>query len=159
MKVRENRIHKIYLLSGLSQGTVTCASSGMRFRFLFLVVIGLMGCGPDLSTPSSKSVSGKWQSSDPVSFFFNIKLDLAQAQNGEVTGTWTSLYKGGNLSCPEGQICPASNDVAGRNTVVGVSIEVLGIGKFTGQLEGDSVLRGDIYRYDGDFNVKFTKIP
>lgn len=131
----------------------------MRLLLLFAAVIGLSACGPDLNTPSSKSVSGKWQSTDSASFFFNVKLDIAQTPGGDITGVWTSLYKGGNLSCPEGMTCPASNEVVGRNTVVGVSMEVLGIGKFTGQLEGDNVLRGDIYRYDGDFKVKFTKVP
>lgn len=131
----------------------------MRNCIIFAALAGLMACGPDLNSPSSKSVSGKWQSTDSVSFFYNVKLDLAQSSNGDVTGIWSSLYKGGNLSCPERQICPASNEALGRNTVVGVSIEVLGIGKFTGQLEGDNTLRGDIFRYDGDFKVKFTKIP
>lgn len=131
----------------------------MRNCLIFVALAGLMACGPELNTPSTKSVSGKWQSVDSVSFFFNVKLDLAQSSNGDVTGTWSSFYKGGNLSCPAGQTCPASNEVAGRNTVVGVSFEVLGIGKFTGQLEGDNTLRGDIFRYDGDFRVKFTKVP
>lgn len=84
---------------------------------------------------------------------------MTQTSDGDVTGVWNSLLKGGNLSCPPGTTCPASNQLSGRNTVVGVSIEILGIGKFTGQLEEGNVLRGDVYRLDGDYKVKFTKIP
>lgn len=149
----------MYRVRGLSQYAVACTSSRMRFCVIFAALFGLVACGPDLNTPSSRSVSGKWQSPDSVSFFFNVNLNLVQSSSGDVTGTWSSSYKGGNLSCPAGQVCPASNEAIGRNTVVGVSIEVLGIGKFTGQLEGDNTLRGDIFRHDGDFKVKFTKIP
>lgn len=131
----------------------------MRKLLLSIALLTLAACGPDLNTPSSKSVSGKWQSSDQVSFFSELKLNLTQTQGGEVSGGWTGNIRGGNLSCPFGSICPASNDVSGSNTVVGVTIEILGVGKFTGQLEGENVLRGDIFRYDGDFPVKFTKIP
>jgi len=131
----------------------------MRTLIVPIVALLISACGPNLNTPSSTTLTGKWQSSDTVSFFFAIKMDITQTQAGDVTGGWTSLYKGGNLSCPEGSICPASNEVGGRHTVVGVSMEILGIGRFTGQLVGNNVLRGDIYRYDGDFNVMFKKVP
>lgn len=131
----------------------------MRLALIFLTAAYLCACGPDLNSPSAKSVSGKWQASDSVSYFYNLKLDLVQDTQGEVTGTWSSLLKGGNLSCPVGTVCAAANTASGRNTVVGVSIEVLGIGKFTGQLEDGNILRGDIFRFDGDYKIKFTKIP
>lgn len=142
---------------------VNQASSGMRVAPLFVVLIvaaALGACGPDLNSPGEGSVAGKWQTPDSVSFFSNVKLDLAQSQQGEVTGSWTGKVKGGNLNCPSASpTCPAANEAYGSNTVVGVSIEVLGIGKFTGQLENPNELRGDISRYDGNFKVKFTKIP
>ncbi len=142
---------------------VNQASSGMRVALLFLVFIvsaALTACGPDLNSPGAGSVAGKWQTSDSVSYFSGVKLDLSQSQRGDITGSWTGKVKGGNLSCPvTSATCPASNEATGRNTVVGVSIEVLGIGKFTGQLENPNELRGDISRFDGNFKVKFTKIP
>lgn len=131
----------------------------MRFALVTAIVLITASCGPELNTPSSTSVTGKWQSSDSVSYFKNLKLDLSQTTEGDITGTWTGLLAGGNLSCPLSSTCPASNSAAGRNTVVGVSIEVLGVGKFTGQLEGSNILRGDIFRFDGDYKVTFTKIP
>lgn len=131
----------------------------MRLPLCFLAIFSLAACGPDLNSPASTSLSGKWKTSDSISFFYNIKMDIAQTPGGDVSGTWNSLFTGGHLSCPEGSICPASNTVSGRNTVVGVSVEILGIGDFTGQLENGNVLRGDILRFDGDFKVKFTKLP
>lgn len=131
----------------------------MRLPLVFAAVVLLTACGPDLNSPASDSVSGKWQSADSMSFFYNVKLDIAQTPAGDVSGGWTSLVMGGHLSCPEGTVCSGANTVSGRNTVVGVSLEILGIGSFTGQLENGNVLRGDVSRFDGDFKVKFTKIP
>lgn len=131
----------------------------MRILFLFATALTLAACGPDLNSPGSTSVTGKWQSTDSLSYFYNVKLNVTQTPGGDITGGWTSLIIGGHLSCPEGSTCPASNTVSGRNTVVSVAFEILGIGAFTGQLENGNVLRGDVNRFDGDFKVKFTKIP
>lgn len=131
----------------------------MRLPLLFAAIVTLAACGPDLNSPSPTNVTGKWESPDNVSYFFNIKLDIVQAANGDITGGWVSDYRGGNLSCPFGSTCSTSNTVSGRNTVVGVSMEILGIGKFTGQLENGNVLKGDIARFDGDFRTQFTKKP
>ena len=131
----------------------------MRLLLLFTAALSLSACGPELDTPASTSLTGKWQSPDSVSYFFNVKLDITQNPGGVLSGGWSSLLRGGNLSCPVGSTCPATNTLSGTNTVLGVSVEVLGIGTFTGQLENGNVLRGDISRFDGDFKVKFTKIP
>jgi hypothetical protein len=130
----------------------------MRLLFLFVTAITLTACGPDLNSPASTSLTGKWQSADTVSFFYNLKMDITQTPGGDLSGGWTGLLSGGHLSCPENSFCSAANTVAGRNTVVGVSFEILGIGSFTGQLE-NGILRGDVSRFDGDFKVKFTKVP
>jgi hypothetical protein len=131
----------------------------MRLLFLFVTAITLAACGPDLNSPASTSLTGKWQSSDTASFFYNVKMDITQTPAGDVSGAWSSQLMGGHLSCPEGSTCSAANTVSGSNTVVGVSINLLGIGTFTGQLENGNVLRGDLDRFDGAFRVKFTKIP
>lgn len=151
---------EIYRLSGLSDVHVNHASSLMRLLWLFTVAVGLSACGPDLNSPGQGSVTGKWQTPDSVSFFSDVKLDLAQSQQGDITGSWTGRVKGGNLTCPVSlPTCAAANEAFGRNTVVGISIEVLGVGKFTGQLEGGKELHGDISRFDGNFKVKFTRLP
>lgn len=131
----------------------------MRLRLLSVALFLLAACGPELNSPASTSVSGKWQTTDPVSFFFDIKMDIVQTPAGDITGGWTAKLSGGHLSCPVNQVCNAGNTVAGRNTVLGINMELRGIGTFTGQLEPDGSLRGDISRFDGDFKVKFTKIP
>lgn len=131
----------------------------MRFRLVFIALFSLAACGPELNSPASSSLSGKWQTADAVSFFFNIKMDIAQTPAGDITGGWTSLLAGGFLSCPETQVCSAANTVSGRNTVLAINMEILGMGNFSGQLEPDGSLRGDISRFDGDFKVKFTRIP
>ncbi len=131
----------------------------MRLPLIFVAMLTLAACGPDLNSPASDSVSGKWQSPDAMSFFYDVRMDIAQAPNGDISGAWTSLVASGNLSCPGTKICAAANTVSGRNTVVGVSMEILGIGAFTGQLEKNNVLRGVVSRFDGDFKVTFTKIP
>jgi hypothetical protein len=131
----------------------------MNRLFVFLSLLTLASCGPELNEPASTSVTGKWQTADSISYFYNLKMDVTQTPGGDLSGGWTSLLMGGHLTCPERTTCNAANTVSGRNTVTGVSIEVLGIGKFTGQLENGNVLRGDIDRFDGDFKVKFTKIP
>ena len=131
----------------------------MRLLFLFLTLAMLSACGPELNTPASTSLTGKWESPDAMSYFYNVKMDITQTPGGDLSGSWTSFLSGGHLSCPEGTFCSAANTVSGRNTVTGVSFEILGIGKFTGQLENGNTLRGDVYRFDGDFKVKFTKVP
>jgi hypothetical protein len=117
----------------------------MRLSVLILALAAMAACGPDLNSPSSTSLTGKWH--------------LTQNTSGDITGGWSGLLTGGHLSCPENSICPAANTITGRNTVVGVTIEILGVGTFTGQLENGNTLRGDILRFDGDFKTKFTKVP
>lgn len=131
----------------------------MRLSVLILALAAMAACGPDLNSPSSTSLTGKWQSTDSISYFYNLKMDLTQNTSGDITGGWSGLLTGGHLSCPENSICPAANTITGRNTVVGVTIEILGVGTFTGQLENGNTLRGDILRFDGDFKTKFTKVP
>ena len=131
----------------------------MRLLFLLIALTSLAACGPDLNSPASTSLTGKWQSPDSMSFFFNVKMDITQTPAGDISGSWTGLLTGGHLSCPEATVCSAANTVSGRNTVVGVSMELLGIGTFTGQLENGNILRGDVDRFDGVFRVKFTKVP
>jgi hypothetical protein len=131
----------------------------MRLPLLMFAAATITACGPDLNSPSSNSITGKWQSADSISYFYNLKMDLSQTTAGDLTGSWSGLLTGGHLSCPENAICPASNTITGRNTVVGVTIEILGVGTFTGQLENGNTLRGDILRFDGDFKTKFTKVP
>lgn len=131
----------------------------MRLLLLIFAAAAITACGPDLNSPSSTSITGKWQSADSISYFYNLKMDLSQTTSGDLTGAWTGLLTGGHLSCPENTICSAANTITGRNTVVGVTIEILGVGTFTGQMENGNTLRGDILRFDGDFRTKFTKVP
>ena len=126
---------------------------------LIAAVSATVACGPELTEPAASSVTGKWASADTVSSVSLIALDLVQAADGKVTGTWKGRAAPGSNSCPAaGPACPVSNVVTGSHTVLELRLDILGAGKFTGQLVG-SALKGDLLRDEGDFRIQFSRVP
>jgi hypothetical protein len=131
----------------------------MKTKLTGLLVLGLLAlaCGPDLNAPGTTNVTGTWVSTDTVATIWDFRLTLTQTPSGAISGNWTGTGGVGNEYCGDHQ-CFLTNIVVGGNTVVGIAIDVLGAGRFTGQMNG-TTLRGDILRQDGDFRIKFSKAP
>lgn len=130
----------------------------MKTKLAFITMLfGASACGPDLNSPGKINVTGTWVSADTVATITAIRLRLTQAADGGITGDWTGTGSAANEYC-FGRQCTLENIVIGGNTVVGIAIEILGGGKFTGQTTGNT-MHGDLLRAEGDWRIKFTKAP
>lgn len=121
---------------------------------LALLVFGLVSaCGPELTEPSSKDISGTWLSPDTAAGATNFRLQLSQADDGEIAGTWVATGVATNGACPPLLGCSPSNSVAGSNTVFQVFLDFVGLGLFSGQVEPDGRIRGSL---EGE-RISFTR--
>lgn len=125
-----------------------------RTAVLVLLIPGLSAaCGPELTDPASSNISGSWVSADTALGVTDFRLELAQAADGEVTGSWSARGVLVNGVCPPTLGCTPNNTVSGSNTVFQVFLNLLGAGGFTGQVESDGRFRGDL---DGD-RITFSR--
>lgn len=108
------------------------------------LVVTLASCGPPLTQPSSLDLSGHWTSVDHIGPVFNLEMNLSQNADGTITGTWASDVSPPHPDCPPELSARSNGTVKGTNTVVGVSLSILGIGDFKGQAIGSSTLHGSI---------------
>lgn len=114
-----------------------------------------LGCGPELNEPASSNVTGSWVSPDTARGATDFKLELTQTADGEITGFWSGHGIPVNGGCPPILGCEPNNTVVGSNTVIQVFLDLLGAGGFTGQVEPDGRLRGDL---EGD-RITFRRAP
>ncbi len=103
-----------------------------------------LACGPELTTPSSTNISGTWTSSDTAAGVTDFVLVLSQASDGALTGSWSGRALEVNGACPAELGCAPTNAIIGSNTVFQVFIDLIGLGKFTGQVESDAHFRGHL---------------
>ena len=125
----------------------------------------LAACGPELTNPASTNISGRWTSSDTAAGVTDFVLNLSQASDGVVTGSWSGRALPVNAACPAPLGCTPANTVAGSNTVFQVHIDLIGLGDFTGQTESDVRFRGHLAgadlaftRVGGTLSARLTRI-
>ena len=125
---------------------------------LIVGVISLLGCGPALSDPGSGDVSGRWFSVGSAKGVTDITLTLAQATDGSISGSYTATAAPQLGFCHTNAPCPIGNTITGANTVFQVFFDLLGGGRFTGQLTGAAELKGALTWSDVPDPIVFTKL-
>ena len=134
-----------------------CISSIMRLYIGILLVIASAACGPELTTPSDKSLAGTWRSEAHVFTLSSFRMQIVQEPGGIVSGTWSAHGDGGR-GCPEHTPCEASGSLIGRNNVAQVQIELIGsTGRFEGVQVKTDELRGIFAVGDGFEVITFTR--
>jgi hypothetical protein len=124
---------------------------------LALGVIALSSCGPALTTPSSTNISGTWVSAGPAAGMTNITVNLAQASDGSLTGTYTAIGTDPLQFCPATPPCAISDIITGTNTVLQVFFYMKDAGTFTGQILSDGTVKGAMTRISASDAVQFTR--
>jgi hypothetical protein len=122
------------------------------------LLVVFTACGPPLTQPSSVNLTGHWTSTDHIGQVFNLDVILVQNADGTITGTWVSDVALPLPVCPPELSARSNGPVKGNNTVIGVTLSVLGIGDFQGQAIGSSTLRGSILSC-GLYPVTWTLAP
>jgi hypothetical protein len=125
---------------------------------VWTLVFFVAGCGPPLTQPSSRDITGQWASTDRVFTLFDITLDLTQNSDGTVTGTWSSKVEPPHPACPPDLGDPATGPVQGTNTVLSAQFGLIGAGDFQGQRTGATTLRGSLVSCGGIFPITFTRV-
>jgi hypothetical protein len=120
------------------------------------VIIGILGCGPELNEPSSVNIGGRWTSTDKVGPLSGFVIDLTQASNGTVSGQWTAQVSPPNPACPPGLGSNPTGPVSGANTVLEVSLSLLGAGDFDGQLTDSHSVTGTFVSCGIGYAVTFS---
>jgi hypothetical protein len=136
---------------------MTLPSRSLRFLLLALGALALGSCGPALTTPSSTDISGAWVSPGPAAGMTNISINLAQAPDGSLTGTYTAIGTNGLQLCPATGPCAISGTISGLNTVLQVFFYMQDAGTFTGQVIGPGTMKGAMSRISATDAVQFTR--
>ena len=113
-----------------------------RAARMAVLLLAMMGCAPEPTTPATTDLGGVWTSSARLFTLSSIRMNLVQEPRGVVSGGWTARGEGGGGGCPSSAPCNASGLLIGRNTIARVELELLGAGKFEGVLEEEDKLRG-----------------
>lgn len=125
----------------------------------FLALISISACGPELTEPADTDVSGTWTASGPAAGLTNVTAHLTQTPDGAITGTYTATGTQGPQFCPPAPPCSVAGTIAGANTVLQVYFELEHAGNFTGQIIGNSILRGAIERTNLVDAIEFDLVP
>ena len=113
-----------------------------RALLVFLLTLTLVTCAPEPTSPSSADLGGTWTSDAHLFSLSQFKLTLVQESDGIVSGGWSAKGDGGGGGCFPGIPCNAFVNLIGRNLASGVTLELLGAGKFEGTLVEPSRVRG-----------------
>lgn len=112
-------------------------------RWGYLVLALTAGCGPPLTDPSSVNISGRWTSADHIGRVSDIVIDITQQSDGTIAGKWTAKSNPAVVDCPPGLGSNPTGPVSGTNTVLQVSMAILGVGDFRGQAIDGKTLKGN----------------
>ena len=124
---------------------------------LTLIVLSI-SCGPALTDPSPRNISGRWSTSDAIGHITQLQMDLAEGTDGTVQGQWSAMLVPANAACPPGLPSPPTGSVSGSNTVLALNLSILGAGDFQGQALDDGTLRGSIHSCEVMYPVTFTLV-
>jgi hypothetical protein len=121
-----------------------------------VLVAALASCGPPLTQPSSLNLSGRWTSVDHIGPVFNLEMTISQRADGTIAGTWASDVFPLNPACPPNLSARSDGIVNGINTVVGVTLAILGTGDFQGQATDSGTLRGSVVSCGNTYPITFS---
>jgi hypothetical protein len=121
---------------------------GLGLTAVLVACINITGCGPALTTPGTTDVSGTWFAAGPAAGMSDITMVLTQTGDGHISGTFTATGTQGEQVCPATGVCSLSSKIDGLNTVLQISLNLIGAGSFTGQMTTTTELRGAIRQTD-----------
>lgn len=113
---------------------------------LAVMALAAAGCGggdDGISGTGRFSVTGQWAGAATIGQYSNFRLNITQAANGAITGTWTAQQAAGGGLPPLDQ----SGNAFGANNANAISItlqEIAGGGTFTGTANSTSRMTGTI---------------
>ena len=116
----------------------------------------MVACGPPLTDPSSLNITGSWTTSDNVGPLHDIVMNIIQIADGTIKGDWSGTLIPPDAACPAGLPASPSGPVTGSYNVVGIGLNVLGIGFFHGQKISPTEMRGDFQSCGSFYSVTFT---
>jgi len=122
------------------------------------LLLAVMACAPEPTTPATTDLGGSWTSSARLSTLSNLRMNLVQEPRGLVSGGWTAKGEGGGGGCSPSTPCNASGHLIGRNTIARVELELLGAGKFEGVLAEQDRLRGAFLAGTAADTITFFRI-
>jgi hypothetical protein len=132
-------------------------SAKVLARLQVLALVILVACGPPLTQPSSQNITGHWASTQRFFALSDVRLDITQASDGTLGGTWSSNVSPPHPNCPPDVSDVASGPVQGTNTVLGATFGLVGAGDFQGQAD-DGALRGSFVTCGFIFPITFTRV-
>ena len=132
---------------------------GWRLPVGWLLLAAIIGCGPPLTDPSSKNMSGIWTSTLKMGAVSNVQMTVTQSADGAVQGTWVAALSPLDPVCPPGLNGNPTGPVSGTNTILEVRLSLLGIGDFTGQLDDSRTLRGSFQSCGAHYEFVFNAAP
>jgi hypothetical protein len=121
-----------------------------------ILAVASASCGPPLTQPSSVNLTGRWISVDHIGPVFNLEMTITQNAAGAITGTWVSDVSPPHPACPPELSARSNGTVSGINTVVGVTLAILGTGDFQGQVSNGSTLRGSVLSCGRNYPITFS---
>ncbi len=125
---------------------------------LAVVSAALVGCGPELTQPSSTSVSGHWTSLNQIGPLSNLSLNITQQSGGVVGGSWAGKSFPPDAVCPPNLGASPTGGVSGTNTVVEVHLSLVGAGDFDGQLIDAKNLKGSFSSCGTTYPINFSLV-
>lgn len=84
-------------------------------------------------------------------------MDINQQADGSVTGTYSSLVSPPHPGCPPDVSDQANGTVDGTNTVLGIILNLKGVGDFQGQVDG-TVISGSLFSCGFYYPVSFSLV-
>jgi hypothetical protein len=128
-----------------------------RLSVVLLCAVCAAGCGPELTDAGTVNLTGHWVAQTPVGVLTEIQLDLTQAADGSLEGTWSGKSSRPNAPCPPDLGETPTNTASGRNTALEVDFELLGAGHFDGQITTLTTLTGSVLSCGTLYPVVFVR--
>jgi hypothetical protein len=121
-----------------------------------LLVAAIVACGPSLTQPSSRDISGRWASIDTFGPLSSLELSITQQPDGTVSGQWSGRVFPENAPCPPNLGANPTGPVNGTNTVLEVRLTLLGAGDFDGQAIDSETLKGSMVSCGSTYPVVWS---
>lgn len=121
-----------------------------------LLIALVSACGPELSEPSQRNITGNWASNDPVGAIHGVHLELTQGSDGTVNGHWSAENSSPDAPCPPSLGSTPAGPLNGRHTILQVQLSLVGVGDFAGQAINEQVMRGSLETCGQVYPMVFT---
>lgn len=127
-------------------------------RIAAIIILLPLGCSKDPNAPdATTSLSGHWVTADTVDVFTGFDLQMAQSDNGLISGNWTGRTRIINGKCDATYGCAPGNTLSGSNLSLKVAVEILGAGTYSAQLVTKDRLDGQIVRFGKSYRLRLHR--